>query len=80
MYHRHTAKHLLRRKTNGNGLTTYIDYLEKIDRTEDQRNIWGVHKAGSGEEKGHCQDLGLNIFPLYHSIPSRSYFPAICGK
>jgi hypothetical protein len=52
---------LLRRKNNGNGLTTYIDYLEMIDGL---RSIFGVHRADSGEEKGNCQDLGLNIFPL----------------
>ena len=56
---------LLRRKTNGNGLITYIDYLETIDRAEGLRSIFGVHRAGSGEEKGNCQALGLNIFLLF---------------
>jgi hypothetical protein len=54
---------LLRRKTIGNGLTTYIGYLETINRTEGQRGIFGIHRAG--EEKGDCQDLGLNIFLLF---------------
>ena len=71
---------VLSRKTNGNGLTTYTNYLETISRTEGKRSIFGVHRAGSGEEKCNCQGLGLNIFPLCHSIPSQSYFPFICGK
>jgi hypothetical protein len=53
---------LLRRKTNGNGLTTYTDYLDMIE--DGLRSIFGVHRADSGEEKGNYQDLGLNIFPV----------------
>jgi hypothetical protein len=61
MYHKNAATTLLRRKTYGKvGLTTYIDYLETIG------SISGVHRAGSGKEKGNCQDLVyLNIFFLF---------------
>jgi hypothetical protein len=40
---------LLRRKTDGNGFLTYIDYLETIGRAE-EHSVFGVHRAGSGEE------------------------------
>ena len=73
MYRSNTATTFAQKKNRCNGLITYIDYLEIINRPEGQRSILGVHRVDSSEEKGNCQDLGLNI-------SSRSYFTAICGK
>jgi hypothetical protein len=75
MYHRTPATTFAQKKDQRYGLTTYIEYLDTIG---DRHSIFGVHRAGSGEEKGNCQDLGLNIFPLCHYIPS--YFPATVSE